>query len=250
MGQAPQEAWNTAVPPRQHEMLWKVVMHALWHRHCAQIAYHTFTLRTSALIRDVSLKRACAISGTRGTNGIGSVSREEIEGNNRQLTFRSRVMACMLCHHELTASPQWAFNTLRNEGSWLNCRWCLSDCCVCGTKEHLPRHANQTTYGEVAACYPPDDKQERSRDKSRQILRCTIKARFVWSFIRRRNSAWGIKRETCGRKFISKDCGRLGSFRSSSHNNKRVRSDNDNDNDNSHGRCAQYVLDIWHCGQE
>ena len=45
-----------------------------------------------------------------------------------------------------------------------------------GTKEHLPRHANQTTYGEVAACYPPDDKQERSRDKSRQILRCTIKA--------------------------------------------------------------------------
>ena len=88
-------------------------------------------------------------------------------------------MACMLCHHELTESPKWAFNTLRNEGSWLNCRWCLSDCCVCGTKEHLPRHANQTTHVEVAACYPPDDKQERSTDKSRQILRCTIQAGLI-----------------------------------------------------------------------
>ena len=32
---------NMAVQPRQHEMLWEVVMHALWQRHCAQIAHHT-----------------------------------------------------------------------------------------------------------------------------------------------------------------------------------------------------------------
>ena len=39
------------------------------------------------------------------------------------------------------AAPQWI--------DGLATRWCLSDCCVCGTKEHdkqhLRRHANQTT---------------------------------------------------------------------------------------------------------
>ena len=232
------------MPPRQHEILWEVVMHALWHGHCAQIAYHTFTLRPSALIRDVSFKKACAISGKRGTNGIESVSREEIEGNNRQLTFRSRVMACMLCHHELTVSPQWAFNTLRNEGSWLNCRWCLSDCCVCGTKEHLPRHANQTTYGEVAACYPPDDKQERSRGQVTPDLTMHNSSWVVWSFIRRR-AALGV---SCARHVdVSSSAKIAGGLEASEALHTTT---SDSDNDNTHGRRVQHVLGITHCGQE
>ena len=126
-------------------------MHALRQRHCAQLHTLTFTLCTAAPIRDLSFKRACAISGTRGTDGIGSVNSEAMEGNNRQLNFRSRVVACMLRHHGLTASPQWAFNTLRNKGSWLNCRWCLSDCCdvvrcLCddGTRQGMTFHDIRT----------------------------------------------------------------------------------------------------------
>ena len=52
-----------------------------------------------------------------------------MEGNNRQLTLWSRVTACMQRHHRLRALPQWAFHTLQNAGSWLNCSQCLSDFC-------------------------------------------------------------------------------------------------------------------------
>ena len=64
----------------------------------ANSTHHTLTLRTSAPMCDLSFKRACAISGTQ-KNKIGSVSGEEIEGNNKQLNFRRRVMASMLRHH-------------------------------------------------------------------------------------------------------------------------------------------------------
>ena len=47
-------------------------------------------------------------------------------------------------------------------------------------------------YGEVAACYPPDDKQERSRDKSRQILGCTIEAGLFGPSFEEKAALWGI----------------------------------------------------------
>ena len=79
----------------------------------------------SRCVRDMSFQRSCAISGTRRTDGIGSVSREDTEGNNRQLNFRSRATACMLRHQRLTvknacqggSSWKWA-NVAEDSGIW------------------------------------------------------------------------------------------------------------------------------------
>ena len=66
-------------------------MHALWQRHWVQIAYHTITLRPSALIRDVSFKRACAISSTRGrrdrTCHEGGSRRKQLGDRQRSAQF-------------------------------------------------------------------------------------------------------------------------------------------------------------------
>ena len=60
----------------------------VWRDTCP-VAKTLRALRTSAPVRDLSFKRPCAISGTRGTDGIGTVSSEEVEGNNRQLNLET-----------------------------------------------------------------------------------------------------------------------------------------------------------------